>query len=183
MSRIPYPVVEDLPNDVRKIVEHANLNALRMFAHATPQAFEHFYPFMATFFSVSKLPADLRQIAVLRAGYIAGCDYVTRQHGALGRDVGLSDAAIAATRDGVAPAGVLTPAQQAVLGFADEVIRNANASDATLAEVRRHLDDNQLMDLMMVIGIYMMLSRLILTSGAEVDTKSMGTSYLDLLHN
>ena len=183
MSRIPYPVVEQLPDDVRKIVEHANLNALRMFAHATPEAFVHFYPFMSAFFTVSKLPADLRQIAILRAGHIAGSDYVTRQHSALARDVGLSKAALGAIEQGNSPPGVLTPAQHAVLVFADEVIRDANASDAALAGVRRHLDDNQLMDLMMVIGIYMMLSRLILTSGAEVDAHSMGTSYLDKLHN
>jgi 4-carboxymuconolactone decarboxylase len=183
MSRIPYPVVETLPDDVRKIVEKADLNALRMFAHATPEAFVHFYPFMAAFFSVSKLPADLRQIAVLRAGHIAGCDYVIRQHSALARDVGLGEAALSAIREGSSPPAVLTPAQHAVLIFADEVIRDANASDAALAEVRRHLDDSQVMDLMMVIGIYMMLSRLILTSGAEVDAHSMGTSYLDKLHN
>lgn len=183
MSRIPYPVIEQLPDTVRKTVEHANLNALRMFAHATPEAFEHFYPFMRAFFTVSKLPADLRQIAVLRAGHIAGCYYVTRQHSALARDVGLSEAALAAIEQDVSPPGVLTPAQHATLVFADEVIRDANASDTVLAEMRRHLDDNQLMDLMMVIGIYMMLSRLILTSGAEVDAHSMGTSYLDHLHN
>ena len=69
---------------------------------------------------------------------------------------GLSEAALDAIAKGVSPPGVLTPAQHAVMIFADEVIRNANASDAALAEVRRHLDDNQLMDLMMVIGIYMM---------------------------
>ena len=183
MSRIPYPVLEDLPEGVRKTVEHANLNALRMFAHATPQAFEHFYPFMRAFFTVSKLPADLRQIAILRAGHIADCFYVTRQHSALARDVGLSDAVLKAIEQDASPPGVLTPAQHAVRIFANEVIRNANASDAALAEMRRHLDDNQLMDLMMVIGIYMMLSRLILTSGAEVDVHSMGTSYLDHLHN
>lgn len=183
MSRIPYPVVEQLPDGVRTTVEHANLNALRMFAHATPQAFEHFYPFMRAFFTVSKLPADLRQIAILRAGHIAGCDYVTRQHSALARDVGLSEVALRAIETGGSPPGALNAAQQAVLTFADEVIRDANASDAALAEVRRHLDDNQLMDLMMVTGIYMMLSRLILTSGAEVDAHSMGTGYLDKLHN
>ena len=148
MSRIPYPVVEKLPDDVRKIVEHANLNALRMFAHATPQA-----------------------------------EHLLNVYLPLARDVGLSKAALGAIEQGNSPPGVLTPAQHAVLVFADEVIRDANASDAALAGVRRHLDDNQLMDLMMVIGIYVMLSRLILTSGAEVDAHSMGTSYLDKLHN
>ena len=183
MARIPYPNVEDLSAGVRKIVDHAGLNALRMFAHATPAAFEHLFPYMAALFTVSRLPADLRQIAVLRAGYVAGCHYVTRQHSALARDVGLSDAAIAAVEQGGSHPDALTPAQQAVLTFADEVIRDANASDAALAAVRRDLDDNQLMDLMLVIGNYMMLSRLILVSGAEVDEHSMGTSYLDKIHN
>lgn len=183
MSRIPYPAVEELPDSVRRTVEHANLNALRMFAHATPAVFDGFYAFISPLFSISKLPADLRQIAVLRAGFVAGCDYVIRQHSALARDVGLSDAAIAAVREGAAHPSALNQTQQAVLTFADEVIRDASASDGALAAVRRHLDDNQLMDLMMVIGLYMMLSRLILTSGAEVDSHSMGTAYLNRLHN
>ena len=183
MPRIPYPAIEGLPEGVRQIVENANLNALHMFAHATPAAFEHLFPYMAALFTVSKLPADLRQIAVLRAGHIAGCYYVTRQHMALARDIGLSDAALAAIEQGGSHPDVLSSAQQAVLTFADEVIRDANASDAALAAVRHHLDDNQLMDLMMVIGNYMMLSRLILTSGAEVDEHSMGTAYLDKIHN
>jgi alkylhydroperoxidase family enzyme len=183
MPRIPYPVIEELPDSVRKTVEHAKLNALAMFAHATPAVFEGFYAFISPLFSTSRLPADLRQIAVLRAGFVAGCDYVTRQHSALARDVGLSDAAIEAIRAGGPHPDVLNAARQAVLDFADEVIREVRASDAALAAVRRHLDDNQLMDLMMVIGLYMMLSRLIETSGAEVDAHSLGASYLDRLHN
>jgi alkylhydroperoxidase family enzyme len=183
VSRIPYPVIENLPESVRRTVEHANLNALRMFAHATPEAFDHFFAFIAVFFTKSKLPADLRQIAVLRAGFVGGSHYVTRQHSGLARDVGLSDAAIAAIRDGGSHPEALTPPQQAVLTFVDEVIRDVRASDASLAEVRRHIDDNQLMDLMMVTGIYMMLSRLIETSGAEVDQHQMGRSYLDMIHN
>jgi len=183
VTRIPYPVVENLPEGVRRTVESAGLNALRMFAHATPSAFEHFFPFTAAFFTESKLPPDLRQIAVLRAGHIADCHYVTRQHSGLARDVGLSEAALDAIREGGSHPEVLTPPQQAVLDFTEEVIRNARASDQALAEVRRYLDDNQLMDLLMVIGLYMMMSRIIETTGAEVDQQQMGASYLDRLHN
>ncbi len=183
MPRIPYAVVEDLPDSIRQTVETAQLNALRMFAHATPAAFEHFFAFTTVFFTTSRLPADLRQIAVLRAGHIAGSAYVTGQHTALARDIGLSDAAIAAIAAGGSHPDVLSPAQQAVLDFADEVIVNVRASDTTLAAVQRHLDHNQLMDLMMVIGTYMMLSRLIETTGAEIDEHRISTDYLDDILN
>jgi hypothetical protein len=70
----------------------------------------------------------------------------------------LADAGIDAIRAG-RPDPVLTPAQQAEMAFADDVVLNVRASDATLAAVRGFWSDRALVDLILVIGLYMTVSR------------------------
>ena len=81
-----------------------------------------------------------------------------------------SSSKTAATAPGKAKPGVMTPAQEAVLIFSDELIVNARPSDAALAGARRYLTDEQLCDLVLVTGFYMMISRFLETTGVERDT-------------
>ena len=67
----------------------------------------------------------------------------------------------------------LDPVQQAVLSFTEDVVKNVKASDANLAEVRKHLSDKQVIDLTLLIGLYMMVSRFLETAGVENDTKAL----------
>lgn len=169
MARIPYPELETLSASTRQMVEQMPLKVTHMLAGASPGVLEGMIAFSTAFYNgKTRLPADLREVAILRAGYIAGSAYETWQHEALSRDIGLSEEVIAAIKaGGKQPA--LTPAQQAVLDFADDFIVNVRASDATLDEVRRHLADDQLIDLMFVTGLYMTVSRFLETTGVEID--------------
>ena len=58
---------------------------------------------------------------------------------------------------------------RAVLAFADDVVLNVRAGDTTLAAVRAVLDDSDLVELIMVIGCYMMVARLLETTGVDID--------------
>lgn len=178
MPRIPYPDAEKMDVEVRAMVDKAALNPLRMYAHCTPSALLDFVGFTSTFFTTSRLAVDLRQVAILRVACICHSTYVRLQHEALCREVGLSEAAIAAVKIGGPHEAVLTPAQQAVLNFSDDFIQATVASDAVLAGVRAYLDDQQLMDLMMVIGAYMLMSRIIETTGVELDEQVLSTSFI-----
>ena len=51
------------------------------------------------------------------------------------------------------------------------------ASDGILAEVRRHLADDQLVDLIMVTGTYMIVSRLLETTGVERERQSIDAAF------
>ena len=82
---------------------------------------------------------------------------------------GLSEAEIDAVRKGGAAATVLGEAGAAVLAYAEDLVKNVRASDATLAAVRAHLNDTQLVDLTLVTGMYMMVSRFLETTGVEID--------------
>jgi alkylhydroperoxidase family enzyme len=179
MPRIPYARPDDLEPESRALLESAPINVVRMLVNASPAVARSFVGFSQAFFSDSGLPADLREIGILRAGYVAGSDYETWQHESIARGVGLSDAQIDAVRQGGRHPDVLSPAQQAVLDFADEVITDVRAGDAVLAEVRRHLADDRVVDLIMVTGLYMMVSRFIETTGVERDEESVDATFVD----
>lgn len=61
------------------------------------------------------------------------------------------------------------------MAFADDVILNVRAGDATLAAVRSHLSDQAVVDLILVIGLYMTVSRLLETAGVELDQAPIDT--------
>lgn len=178
MPRIPFPNPESMDANVRAMVEKAALNPLRMYAHATPSALVGFIDFTSTFFSTSPLPEDLRQIAVLRVACLCNSTYVRLQHEALCREVGMEEAAIDAVKRGAPESPALTAPQQAVLRFSEDFIHAQVASDAVLADVRGHLNDQQLMDLMMVIGAYMLMARIIETTGVELDNQVLSASFI-----
>jgi 4-carboxymuconolactone decarboxylase len=168
MPRMPYPEVTLLPEHIRKILAGGPINVIRMVAGASPGVFDGFGQFSASFYGPSKLSPKLREIAILRVGYLSGSLYETYQHEALARHVGHGDAQIAAIKKGGSQPA-LNPIEQAVLDFTDDVVLNVRASDATLGNVKRHLSSQEIIDLILVIGLYMAISRLLETTGVELD--------------
>lgn len=169
MARIPYPDPKTLPEELHDYLERGNnMNILRMLSNASPAVFEGFNRLSQGLMIRSPLDAQLREVAILRVGYLSKAAYEIYHHEAIGRAVGLSDEQLRAIERGAADP-VLTPAQQAIMRFADDVVLNVRAGDATLAEARKYVDDSALVDLIMVIGCYMMVARLLETTGVEID--------------
>lgn len=169
MPRIPYAKPEDMAPEVRATVEKAPINVMRMLAGTSPAVFETYGKYAAAFFAPAGLPPDLRELAILRVGYLSHASYETNGHEEFARKVGLDESHIAAVRHGGQHPDTLSPAQQAVLDFTEEVVLKVRASDAALDSVRRHLGDRQVLDLIMLIGLYMTVCRLLETTGVEAD--------------
>jgi 4-carboxymuconolactone decarboxylase len=171
MPRIPFPDPATLPEHMRQAVTMHPSNVTRMLARASEPVFNGFAALSAGFTAAggSPLPQKLREIAILRTGYLSNAAYEVFQHEALARHVGLTDAQIAAIKAGGAASAALGEAGAAVLAYTDDLVANVRASDATMAAVRKHLDDIQFVDLTLVIGMYMMVSRFLETTGIEID--------------
>jgi len=169
MPRIPYADESELSDDLRAHLGEIPANVTRMMAVASEPVFKGVSAIGSAFISGSDLPDKLREIAILRSGYVCGSRYETFQHEALGRYVGLTDAQIDAVREGDVDSPALNEVERAVLAFADDVIQNVRASDETLAEVRKHLSDAHVVDLILVTGAYLMISRFLETTGVELD--------------
>lgn len=170
MPRIPYPEAESLPHSIRRLLSDNPANVTRILARASEPVFNGFSAFSrALTVSGSALPPKLREVAILRVGYISGSAYEVFQHEALARHVGLSERQIAAVKAGDADPDVLGDDGAAVLAFAEDLVQNVRAGDDTLAAVRNHLNDTQVIDLILVTGAYMMVCRLLETAGIEID--------------
>ena len=178
MTRIPYVAIEKLTGRSLALVTKAPINVVRMLAGASPPVFEAFSGFSASFYTSDPIPPDLREVAILRVGSIAGSDYMTWQHHAIAEDLGVNAAQIAAVRSGGQHPDTLSPIYQAVLDFVDDVVINVSASDATLIEVRRFLSDRQTIDLILLTGLYMTMARLLETAGVERDQHQIDAGYI-----
>ncbi len=141
MPRIPYRDLSTSSEAVRKLVGDSPINAIRLQAAAHPKVYEAFHNLGLAFYAHSKVPADLREIAILRVGYLDKSRYEVFQHEAFARKAGLSDAQIEAIKTGGPHPNVLSPVQQAVLDFSDDIIRKVRAGDASLAALRKHFTD------------------------------------------
>ena len=73
-------------------------------------------------------------------------------HIRLGRDVGLSDDKIAHLRDDPLPEGVYSPAEAAIVRFAQTSTRMAPISDELFAELSAHFDTQQMIELCFTVG-------------------------------
>ena len=174
MPRIPYADPATLPESTRTAVARAPINVVRMMAGTSDAVFEGFGKFSGAFYGpASSLPAVLREVAILRVGYMSHAPYETFQHEPSGRLAGLNDSQIEAIKHGGEHVEALDPVQQAVLNFTEDVVKNVRASDANLAAVRKHLSDKQVLDLTLLIGLYMMVSRFLETAGVELDSKAL----------
>lgn len=169
MPRIPYADIAKLSDEIRASLEGKPSNVGRMLAVASEPVYQALTGFVLALLNDSSLPPKLREVAILRVGYLSDAAYELYQHEAMGRHVGLTDQQLAAIRAGDPGAACLSEAEADVMVFTDDVVRNVRASDATLAAVRKHLDDAQTMDLIVTIGGYMMVSRVLETSGVEID--------------
>jgi alkylhydroperoxidase family enzyme len=169
MPRIPYADPQTYSETAKQAVARSSINLQRMMAGLSDNVLAGVGPFLSSFYNNSSLPAPLREIAILTVGTRSNSSYEVMQHKPLAKLVGLTDGQISAVEHGGQHPGVLDARQQAVLDFTDELIAKVKVTDATLARARGQLSDRQILDLIMLVGGYMMVARLLETTGVEHD--------------
>jgi alkylhydroperoxidase family enzyme len=168
MARIPYPTPEQISDKAREFASKLpGLNIFRMLSYSD-HLLEPFVRLGNGFLSKGTLDPVLREIAILRVGYLSRAHYETHQHERIGRGFGMSDALFAAIRQGP-DARELSPLQRQVLVYVDDVIQNVRASDATFGALREQFSVKQMQELTLVTGYYMMVCRFLETFGVEVE--------------
>jgi alkylhydroperoxidase family enzyme len=107
-------------------------------------------------------------MVIVRVGHLSKASYELYQHERVSRQVGMAEEKLAALKDGP-EAPVFTEIERDVLRFTDDVVKNVRASDETYGAVARRLDANQIIELTVTIGYYMMVSRFLETMGVEIE--------------
>lgn len=168
MARLPYVRAEDAPDDVADALRRGpQLNVFALMANA-PTAFRAWLRWGGTLLGELQLDPVLRELTILRVSMLSpGADYEWVQHEPIARAVGATDAQIDAVRADRLEA--LDPAALAVLRFTDEVVRDVAPSDATYAALAEVLQPREIVELLQVIGQYMMLARIMATAQIDPD--------------
>ncbi len=112
----------------------------------------------------------LRELAILRVARLTpGAQYEWAQHVPILLAVGGSPAQVAALEADDVEADVLGEDGRLVVRFTTQVVIDATPDDATFAAMSARFTPAQIMQLLLVIGQYMMVGRVMATAQLEVD--------------
>ncbi|HEY8384793.1 MAG TPA: carboxymuconolactone decarboxylase family protein [Porticoccaceae bacterium] len=117
---------------------------------ALAKAFLTFNNHVATGSTLSK---RIRELLILRIGWLRCSEYEFMQHVVLGRRAGLSDEEIDRITRGPDAQG-WDPVDAALLRATDELCRDAFIQDDTWAVLAEHFTEQQLLDLITAVGCY-----------------------------
>jgi AhpD family alkylhydroperoxidase len=159
-ARLPFASEEGPTADLLRIRRGGELSALdRLLLHSPPVA-EGWNALLGALRSGTTLPADLRELIVLRIAVLNGAAFEWAAHEPIGRRAGLDHDQLAALQSPDAGAStVWSPVQAAVLAFTDASTTAVAVPDPVFAALRVHLDERQVVEVAATVGGYAMVSR------------------------
>jgi 4-carboxymuconolactone decarboxylase len=190
------------PEEVRAALDNLPpLNIFRTLAHAET-AFRPFLRLGGAVLGEMALDPLVRELAILTVAKEAEAEYEWIQHVAIAKAVGATDAQIAsleeadscategaderiahaARRDGAGDAYPFTGAQQAAIELAAAVVRGPHISDDLFDCVRAQFSEREIVELLITIGDYLMLARLMTVLEIDLD-EAGGTAVLSGLRD
>ena len=164
MSRLAPAAPEDLPDSMRSVLEYAEHNMgftpndVLIMAR-WPELLQAMAGLVGTVFVPGKVDMELKRLVALMTSRAAGCQYCVA-HNAFGLqlDGATPEKQVAIWEFETSP--LFTPAERAALHYALGAGQTpAAVSDAQFAELRRHFDDEQILELAGVIGLFGFLNR------------------------
>ena len=148
------------------------LNIFGTIAHH-PRLLKRFMTFAGLFLNKGFLPAREREIVILRVGWNCQSVYEFGQHTIIGERVGLSlDEVAALTRD--VDAEQWSDNDSHLIAMADELCADNCVSDATWQALAQTWNEAELVELVMVAGVYRLVSGFLNTMGVELDADTPG---------
>jgi 4-carboxymuconolactone decarboxylase len=109
----------------------------------------------------TSLDGRLREIVIIRMGHLAKSQYVLRQHVP---SLALADGMTLEECDALADwraTSLFSARERAALAYTDTMTRDIEVPDPIFAEVKRHFDDRQIVELTVLIGTYNMNARVL----------------------
>lgn len=170
MARLPYVDPDSAPDTVRETLSRlpVPLRVFRMMAHAETN-FRSLVRFGADILGKQQLSARLRELAILRVATVSAARYEWVQHVPIAKAAGVSDQQIDALERGATTASCFNAREQLVLRFTDELIRDVRVADATFAAVQAEFPPREIVELILAVGFYMMIARLLETTAVDLE--------------
>jgi alkylhydroperoxidase family enzyme len=181
MARLPYVDPESAPESVREAFAGlpVHLNIFKIMAHAGT-CFRPLLRLGSAILGHQQLDAKLRELAILRIAKLSNAEYEWSQHVPLAKAAGASDAQIQALERSAVDADCFDPTERLVLRFTSELVEGVKASEATFTEMRSRFSAQEIVELIVAIGFYMMMARLMESTETDPDSPA-GTALLDAI--
>jgi alkylhydroperoxidase family enzyme len=116
-----------------------------------------------------KLSLRFMELSITRVGWDCGCRWMFSEHSKILRGLGYAEAALAAIPNWQI-VDLFDPAERAVLAYADCIaLDHGRTPDALFAELQRHFDAEQLVELTYIVSMFMMNAGMIRALRLEHD--------------
>lgn len=127
-----------------------------------PQLARSFNDMLATMLWHGALDPRLRELVIMRIGWLTGCDYEWTQHWRVASGLGVAAEDLLGVRDWQAYNG-FGPAERAVLAATDDLVRDGVVSAASWTACERELsaDRKVLIELVTAIGAWRMVASIL----------------------
>ena len=120
----------------------------------------------------TKLSGRLREIIIIRVAHLNGVDYVLAQHvPGLAVAEGLTLAECGALANWRA-SDLFDLRERAALAYAEAMTLSTIVSDEVFADVRRHFDEREIVELSVLIGTYIMHNRVMKALAIDLEPDS-----------
>jgi alkylhydroperoxidase family enzyme len=163
MARLKLLEKDEVEPIAREIYEKAEassgkvLNLFKVLAHS-PKIVRDWNRLGTTLLYKGTLAADIRELAIIRVGELAGSAYELAAHRRIGLGTGLTQAQIddiGAWED----SANFSERERTVLKYTDELAQNIRASDQTFADLQSCFNARDIVELTVAIGYYGMVAR------------------------
>lgn len=128
-----------------------------------------FLNYYKTLMENSTVPLRLREIVTLRLSSRLQSQYEWVQHVAIARQIGIDDEHIAAVQKG-SDSPLWSELERAALRAVDQLGAQSNIDDAVWHQLSKHLNPQQLLELLFIIGTYAQLCWVFNALGVQLET-------------
>ena len=162
MARLPYLEPDQVAPEYRDMLKrNTNLHKLLVNSPGMGRAFNDVGNYIR--FKM-KLDPRLRELAILQVGWLEKSEYEFTHHVKIGKEFGVTDDDIAGLM--IETEGIqskLEPLARAILKGAREMTRQLEMSMETFAEIKRHLSNEEMVELVLTIAYYCGVVRVLAT--------------------
>jgi len=173
MTRVSYMEKEQtdpkIRESFRRIEERGQtvLNLFKVMANC-PHIGLNFLRLGYSILTGEEVPANIRELAILRVGVIAQSKYEVTQHIEIGLKCGVRQKQI----DDLAKwsrSKEFNDKERAVLQYTDEVAQNIKVKDGTFNMLKKYFSDHAIVELTTTIGYYGMVCRLLVALQIDIE--------------
>lgn len=141
-------------------------NIWKLWSHS-PLTLETFMAFYKTLMKGS-LDGKLRELAYIKTSLLNDCAYCAEAHKGVARKVGLTEQQIQEINVYESSAS-FSPVEKLVLKYAEELTRTAKTGDGLIQELRKHLSEEQLVELNLTVGTANLTNRFNMSFATDAD--------------